>query len=135
MPTSDIWEWLKKLKYLFSERENISNKRFLFSSVEILYYSLCCTRESFFVTRSAVYVVRSIKQNWMEQVFIIIFFWWTSDSILDQQVIIFLMFFNSFDHMFTSKGFKIVIQKLSRNCLLKTLSMTIFTTVYFFRIL
>ena len=31
------------------------------------------------------------------------------------------MFFNSFDHIFTSKVFKITIQKLSRNCLLKNL--------------
>ena len=71
---------------------NILDKRFLFSSVEILCHYFFCKRESFFVTRSAVYVARykAILNGASDHNHI---FWWTSNSIFDELVIIFLMYF------------------------------------------
>ena len=103
--TGDIWKWLKTFKYLFKERENILNKRFfLIFTAKILYTQLFfCGRECFFVRRSAVYVVRSIKRYWISDDNHI--FCWTSDRIFGEQVIIFLIFFNSFDHIFYKESF------------------------------
>ena len=53
-------------------------------------------------------------------------FWWIGNRVL------FCFFFSySFGYIFTSKVFRIAVQKISRNCLVKILSMTVFNRVYF----
>ena len=51
-------------------------------------------------------------------------------TFFDKQVIVPFLFFDSYDHVFTRKVFGIAIQKKLLHCLIKILSMTVFTTVY-----
>ena len=65
----------------------------------------------------------------MEQVIILLVnkwsnFWWAGNRIFD-------FFWILWPYIFTRKVFRIATQKLSRNCLLKILSLTVFTTAYF----
>ena len=71
-----------------------------------LWYYFCWKMEYFFVTCSVVYVIRYIKQYYLEQV--ITFF--------NKLVIASFLFFCSLDHVITIKVFQIAIQKIWRHC-------------------